>query len=103
MDTYTYSAENVAKRLSQLRKYLKLNQKEFAKSIDVGYTQYNNWEKAKQRLSLEGGLKINAVYGTTLDFLFLNRRDTLPHAMAVAFAPKPLALSSKVSNEAPDD
>lgn len=73
-----YSKENVAKRLKWLRENTGLTQGKFAKSIGVSNTQYNNWETGRQRLSLEGALSINRVYGTTLDFLFLARRGDLP-------------------------
>ncbi len=73
-----YSKENVAKRLKWLRENTGLTQAAFAESIGVRPTQYNNWETGRQRLSLEGALSVNRVYGTTLDFLFLARRGDLP-------------------------
>lgn len=83
------SKENVAKRLIWLREYFNLSQKEFAETIGVQSAQLNNWERARHRLSLEGALKINDVYGTTLDFLFLDRRETLPADMARSLASSP--------------
>tara|TARA_R100001086_G_scaffold231944_1_gene152913 strand:+ start:65 stop:334 length:270 start_codon:yes stop_codon:yes gene_type:complete len=73
-----YSKENVAKRLKWLRETTGLTQSAFADSINVTPTVYNNWETGRQRLSLEGALSLNKVYGTTLDFLFLARRGDLP-------------------------
>ncbi|WP_156453365.1 helix-turn-helix transcriptional regulator [Polycladidibacter hongkongensis] len=84
-----FSHESVANRLIWLRKFLELNQKEFAHSIGVLPTQQNNWETAKQRLSLQGAIKINATYGTSLDFLFLGRVDTLPQNMRKAWISRP--------------
>lgn len=80
------SAENVAKRLIWVREFIGLSQKEFAASIGVQPALMNNWERGRHRLSLEGALKINAVYGTTLDFLYLNRRSSLPVEMAKALS-----------------
>jgi len=79
-----WAKENVAKRLIWLRSYLGLTQREFAESIDVAATNLNNWEKGRQRLSLDGGLRINRIYGTSLDFLFLGRRSDLSTDMAKA-------------------
>jgi len=75
------TAEKVANRLLFLREYLKISQKQFA--IDIGTTaqHVSNWEKARNRLSLQGALSICDAYGVTLDFLFLNRADTLPAHM----------------------
>lgn len=78
------SADNVAKRLIWLRTYLGLSQSAFAAAIGVPAQQLNNWERARNRLSLEGAMKINEIYGTTLDFIFLDRRHSLPYEMVVA-------------------
>lgn len=75
------NAEKVAERLLFLRSYLDISQKQFA--VDIGTTaqHVSNWEKARNRLSLQGALSICEAYGVTLDFLFLNRADTLPSQM----------------------
>lgn len=80
------SVENVAKRLVWLRNFLGLSQRDFASAIDVLPSQLNNWEKGRHRLSLEGALKINEIFGTTLDFIYLDRRNSLPHDMVVALS-----------------
>lgn len=99
----TASAESVARRLVWIREYFGLNQKEFSASIGVLPSQLNNWEKGRHRLSLEGALKINAVYGTTLDFIYLDRRDDLPLAMLKALTTLPLDNNSSTSSDNPDD
>lgn len=40
-------AENVDKRLLQLRNFFKLNQTEFAQKVDVSRSNYSNWEAGK--------------------------------------------------------
>lgn len=85
-----YSAENVAVRLKWLRKHFDLSQTEFAASIDAQKKQYNHWETGYQRLSLDGALLINQVYGISLDFLYLDRRDTLPISMIKSLAKLPV-------------
>ncbi|WP_108820379.1 helix-turn-helix transcriptional regulator [Pseudovibrio sp. Alg231-02] len=101
-NTDEFSHDNVANRLTWLRNFLGLNQKEFAKSIGVLPTQQNNWEAAKQRLSLQGALKINSIYGTSLDFLFLGRADTLPQNMRKAWVSRPLDKNSIKSSDKPE-
>jgi transcriptional regulator with XRE-family HTH domain len=96
------SPEIVAERLLWLRKHLELSQREFAQSLGILNTQLNNWEKGKQRLSLQGALKINSVYGTSLDFLFLGRADTLPHTLRIAWASRPRVSTSSSSSEKPE-
>ncbi len=75
------SLEHIAERLEWLRKHYGLTQVEFADSLGFGKTQYNNWKSARQRLSLDGALKINTIYGTSLDFLFLGRLESLSDQM----------------------
>lgn len=70
--------EEVAKRLIWIRDFLGLSQKEFATSIGATSAKQSNWERADNRLSMEGALRINKVYGISLDFLFLERAETLP-------------------------
>lgn len=69
--------ERVAVRLRWLRTHFGLKQREIAAMLGLGATQWNNWERGRDRLSLEGALKINQVFGISLDFLFLNRTDAL--------------------------
>ena len=90
MHNKIYSAENVALRIKWIRKYFDLSQTEFAATIDAQITQYNNWELGRQRLSLDGALRINEVYGISLDFLFLDRREALPISMIKSLAKLPI-------------
>lgn len=76
-----FRPERISKRLLWFRKYLGIErQKDFADSIGTTATAYNNWEKDRY-LSLDGALKIASRYGLSLDFLFLNRLDTLSAQM----------------------
>ena len=74
-----------ADRIEWLRKYHGLTQKQFAQSIGASPTQYNNWVSDRQRLSLDGALRIVDVYKVTLDFLYLGRVDMLPAHLAKAW------------------
>ncbi|MFS8180865.1 helix-turn-helix domain-containing protein [Pseudovibrio denitrificans] len=96
------SPEAIAERVKWLREHLGLQQNEFATSIGMTRTQVNNWERATGRLSLNGAMQINNVYGTSLDFLFLGRADTLPQNMRNAWASRSLDKNSNKSSDNPE-
>ncbi|GJM01935.1 MAG: hypothetical protein DHS20C08_04360 [Rhodomicrobium sp.] len=86
MENEPWSKENIAKRLKWLRSHSGLSQSEFSDSLGISVTNYNNWERGRQRMSLDGALQVNRVYGTTLDFLYLGRLESLSTSMARSFA-----------------
>ncbi len=90
------SMDKVAARLIWFRKYINLSQVQFAKSLGVGVGQLNNWERIVNRVSIEGALKINAVYGLSLDFLYLDKREFLPKEMLIALASNPIHYSTNL-------
>lgn len=83
-----FSPESVGQRLRWLRLYLDMSQTEFAEACGITAQKYNNWERGRQRLSLEGALKLCKAYGVNLDFLYMGRVDILPHKMASAYISK---------------
>ena len=89
------SFERIAERLEWLRNHYKMSQTQFAESIGASKTQYNNWKQARQRLSLDSALRINQSYGTSLDFLFLGRLETLPDHLRKSWVEKDLDSSSR--------
>ncbi|WP_063305197.1 helix-turn-helix domain-containing protein [Pseudovibrio sp. W64] len=91
------SPESIANRLVWLREYTGLKKQEFAASINASPSQLSNWESATNRLSLDGALQINARYGTSLDFLYLGRVETLPQNMRSAWASRSLDNTSSIS------
>ncbi|KZL00509.1 MULTISPECIES: helix-turn-helix transcriptional regulator [unclassified Pseudovibrio] len=97
------SNKNVSERLKWLREHYNISTKELATSIGASYSQMANWENGTQRLSLKGALAINSRYGTSLDFLFLGRAETLPTTMAKAWASRPLVSNSNRSNDNPEE
>lgn len=99
MDNEPWTKENIAARLKWLRGYVGLTQSEFAESLGVTLTNYNNWERGRQRMSIDGALKVNQTYGTTLDFLYLGRREGLSSDMARDFVE---SLSGKGDGDAID-
>lgn len=97
-----WSEVEIAKRLIQIRKFTGLNQTRFAESIGVPTTNYNNWEKGRQRIPLDGAFLINRKWGTTLDFLYLGRLDTLPFEMREAFSLSVDSTDTITSNDNPE-
>lgn len=97
------SQYKIADRLKWLiDDYLEISRDAFAHSIDTKKSALSNWINGPGRLSLDGALKINALYGTSLDFLFLGRADTLPHNMRTAWLSRPREISSNKSSEKPE-
>lgn len=86
-DDKPYSAKRVGERVYWLREvYLEMTQIQFAESIGASEASVSQWENGRQRLSLPAALAIHEVYGPDPNFLYLNRRDGLPHRIAKALA-----------------
>lgn len=79
-------ADKVAARLKWFRKFLGLNQKQMAASLGAEPPKYNNWERGRQRLTLDASLKIHDVYGVGPDFFFLARTTQLPQNVYSAWS-----------------
>lgn len=84
------SPKNVGKRLKWLRDFYGLTQEEFADKLDlnISHTRYNNWEVGSTLLPFKPAVRIIQVYGTSLDFLFLNRLRDLSPEMLDSFSSK---------------
>lgn len=96
------SMERVNAKVKWIQERSGFNQKEFAASLGVNYTQYNNWMGNINRLSLNGALALNRVYGTSLDFLYCGRIDTLPAQMQKDWLSKLRDESSNSSSDNPE-
>lgn len=69
---------DVATRLAAIRTgFTVLNQKEFALKHGFNVTQWNNWESGTRRIPVESAEKLCQLYGVTLDFVYMGRRDGL--------------------------
>ena len=84
------SPKNVGKRLKWLREFYGLTQEEFADKLDmsIDHRRYNNWEVGHTLLPFKPAVRIIQVYGTSLDFLFLNRLRDLSPEMLASFSSK---------------
>ncbi len=68
----------IGARLEALRKSQSdLSQKDWAMKHGWRETQYNNWETGVRRITVDDAQKLCSLYGLTLDFVYLGRRDGL--------------------------
>mgnify|MGYP003129752961 CR=1 FL=1 len=81
--------KTVAERLEWVRHYYGKSQKEFAASIDVLPSTYNNWLNGPHGLSLQGARQIKLVYDVSLDFLFFGETANLPENVRQAWKARP--------------
>lgn len=79
----------IAQRLEWLRHYFGKSQKEFAASLDVLPSTYNNWLRGQHGLSLDGARRIKQRYNITLDFLFFGEAENLPEQIRNAWEFRP--------------
>ncbi len=68
----------IGQRLAAIRqRYSALPQRAWAEKHHFQPTQWNNWEKGVRRIPIESAEKLCMLYGLTLDFIYLGRRDGL--------------------------
>ena len=101
LDQQISSTDQVTTRLRWLFDRQGLSQKAFADTAGIGQTQLNNWLVGKDRVSLEGALKLSRAYGVSLDFLYLGRVDTLSRQMANEWAVRSREQNSSKSKQWP--
>lgn len=53
------------------------NQRAWAERHNFSPTQYNNWERGVRRIPVDDAERLCRLYGLTLDFVYLGRRDGL--------------------------
>lgn len=78
-----YSPLAVGKRLRHLRKAHGMTQSEFSSKCDVSVPALSNWERGRQRPSIEHAQNIVDQFDVTLDYLFLGRTYMLKYCVAV--------------------
>ena len=68
----------IAENIKQLRQQAGLLQKEVAKALEIGYSNYNKLEKGDRGISLEELVKISKFYKLTIDeVVFLDKGKEL--------------------------
>ncbi len=85
-DVADLSLDSIAERLKLTRQALGLKQIEFCGRAKIAANTYNQWERAKQRLTLEGGVALCEAHRLTLDWLFRDDPSGLRYDLADAIA-----------------
>ena len=68
----------IGARLAAIREgFGGLDQRAWADKHQFGVTQWNNWERGVRRIPVENSEKLCLLYGLTLDFIYMGRRDGL--------------------------
>ncbi len=72
------NSKDIGDRLRWHRDLLGLTQEDYAELIQTERPIYGHWETGRNRLSINGGLRIRAKHGLTLDFLYTGDVNSLP-------------------------
>jgi transcriptional regulator with XRE-family HTH domain len=81
-DRETRSFAAIARRLAATRRALGLNQRQLCKLTGLATNQYNQWEKAVGRPSIDGAIVLCDALGLTLDWIYLGVASGLPLELA---------------------
>ena len=87
--TVTGKYSEIANRLRAVREVYGMSSKEFADQAGVPPKSYSQWESGDFRISIDGAIRLQARYGTSLDFIYLGSIDTLPNKIATALSSSP--------------
>lgn len=74
----------VSDRLRITRKATRLSQAAFARRAGISTSGWNNYERGRNRISVDEALKLCASFGVTLDWIYRGIDAGLPHQLAVA-------------------
>jgi hypothetical protein len=68
----------IGSRLKAVREvFSDMSQKDWASAHHFEATQWNNWEKGVRRIPIEASEKLCLLYGLSLDWIYLGRKDGL--------------------------
>ena len=76
--------ERIAERLRIVRQVEGLSQAEFAQRADIAPNAWNNYEKARKRISLDAAIRLCAEYGLTLDYIYFGDSGNLTYNLVNA-------------------
>ncbi len=71
--------EAIAERLRLTRNALGLNQTELCLQADLATNRWNQWERGRVRIQLDGALHLCAVFGLSLDWIYRGDMGSLRH------------------------
>lgn len=78
MQTHEPQHAEIGRRLASLRSaFSDDTQAQWAARHGFGKNQYNSWETGSRRISFEAAAKLCRLYGLTLDWIYLGKRDGL--------------------------
>ena len=80
------AAEHIATRLRHTREALGVNQREFARRVNLKPNRYSQYESGARPLTIDAALRICDEYGVTLDWLYRGDRSRLPYHLAIDIA-----------------
>ncbi|MGX9352745.1 helix-turn-helix transcriptional regulator [Shimia sp. W99] len=75
----------ISARIKWHREFVGMTQSQYAEAIGAKRAALNNWESGAFRLSLDGALSLNLVFGISLDFLYLGDAEVLPKTLRLAW------------------
>ena len=78
--------EDIAMRLRHAREALGVNQREFARRVNLKPNRYSQYETGARALTIDAAHRICDEYGVTLDWLYRGDRSGLPHHLALDIA-----------------
>jgi len=68
----------IGERLKRIRRGMSdLNQGQWSAKHNFTQGQYSNWERGTRRISVDAAMALCALYGVTLDYIYLGREDAL--------------------------
>jgi len=67
--------KNFGVRMKLLKSELGLNQKEFAKAIEISPSKLSQYETGKYLMKIDVAIKINNIFNVSLDWLFLGKGE----------------------------
>lgn len=85
-DTRDAYAEQIARRLITTRRALNLTQADLCRSSGIQPNTYNQYEKAKNIISLTQALRLCKTLGLTLDWIYMGDPIALPARVIQALA-----------------
>lgn len=76
--------EEIAQRLALVREVEGLSQAEFAGRANINSNAWNNYERARKRISIDAAVRLSRTYNLTLDYIYLGDSSNLPYQLAAA-------------------
>jgi transcriptional regulator with XRE-family HTH domain len=72
----------IAARLRLLRESTRLKQAAFSRLVGLSASQWNNYERARERIAIDQALKLCASTGCSLDYIYRGERGGLSFKLA---------------------